>query len=107
MNSQPDTKWASNAAHQPATAMPSSTFLNTLYLTHAEALRRYACARGASREDAEEVVQEMFMRLSAQERLASVQNIFAYMRNIIMNLLNDQYRQQARHSTWCRVKQSG
>lgn len=93
MNSLPDVDRSNfNNRH----IVKSSAFLSTLYLTHADGLRRFATARGATREDAEEMVQEVFIRLNTQERLANVQNALAYMRTIVINLLKDQYRQNAR-----------
>ncbi len=57
-------------------------------------LRAYAQAKGASREEAEEVVQEAFVRLQNYGPQKKIQNDIAFLRTIIVNLIRDGFRKK-------------
>ena len=57
-------------------------------------LRAYAQAKGVSRDEAEEVVQEAFARLQNYGAQKKIQNDIAFLRTIIVNLIRDSFRKK-------------
>jgi RNA polymerase sigma-70 factor (ECF subfamily) len=77
-----------------------------LYKAHCEPLFRYALALTCSRDDAEDAVQTVFVRVFRQgHRLARVKNVKAYLfsavRNAAFNILRSKRRQEAVQASLC------
>lgn len=70
--------------------------LTQLYLQHAATLRRIALAKGASGADADELVQELFIRLQRNDKFATLRCTEAYLRTMLVNLMTDGFRQSLR-----------
>lgn len=66
---------------------------NGLYATHRASLISYAASFVGSRDEAEEIVQEAFSKLSA-ENLDAVETPSAYLRRIVKNLALNRRRRQ-------------
>ncbi len=64
--------------------------LESLYRSHWSSLVRLAWLTLASRDDAEDVVQTAFERL--EQSSAQIDNHFAYLRRIVVNLVLDEHR---------------
>ena len=65
-------------------------------------LRRLLCRKGRSREDAEDLIQEAFLRLHVYRTAADVANEEAFLRRTVTNLAIDQYRRD-RPDIWTEV----
>ena len=69
------------------------------YAEHASSLRAYLGARVSSKELAEDLLQQTFLRLVQRANLASIENPGAYMRATASRVLADHYRSsQARQA---------
>lgn len=77
------------------TCMSPDDSIEALYRTHADTLFGFARSKGASPEDAEEIVQEAFARLSRYGAQEKIQNNIAFLRTIIVNLIRDRFRSRA------------
>jgi RNA polymerase sigma-70 factor (ECF subfamily) len=67
-------------------------------IAYREPLLRYFQRRAPSHFDAEDLVQEVFLRLSRQADIGSIQNMEAYLFRVASNALTDQYRNHASHA---------
>jgi RNA polymerase sigma factor (sigma-70 family) len=65
-------------------------------------LHRLLCRKGRSREDAEDLIQEAFLRLHVYQTVAGVANEEAFLRRTVTNLAIDQYRRD-RPDIWTEV----
>jgi len=74
--------------------MTDNRHIGDLFEGHAPKLRAYARAKGVSREEAEEVVQEAFVRLQNYGDQKKIQNDVAFLRTIIVNLIRDGFRKK-------------
>ena len=72
--------------------------IDTLYRRHAARLRHFFARRGA-REDADDLVQETFAKLTATQRgLERVERPEAYVTTVAVNVLRDRARSAARRA---------
>ncbi|GAC1376939.1 MAG: RNA polymerase sigma-70 factor [Hymenobacter sp.] len=78
-----------------------------LYTAHLGGLCRYACLFIASPEEAEEIVQEVFVRIwERRDGLPQLLSFKAYAQQVAKNLVADYWRQQKRQATaqrWLRT----
>lgn len=88
------------ALPRPGEVSSTQHCLARLYLSHAPALLRYACSKGASQHDAEELVQELFIRLSHYDNLPQLHNEMAFLRTVVVNLLRDRHRRNQHAPQW-------
>jgi RNA polymerase sigma-70 factor (ECF subfamily) len=73
--------------------------LETLYDEHGEAVYRYALGMLGSREDAEDVVQTIWLRMARKpERLFQVRDLGAYVWTAARNQVKSVYRKRGRDS---------
>ena len=74
------------------------------FLLHREKLRRFLAARLGNSSDAEDVLQEIFMRLSRAEITDEVKDPAAYLFRMALNVSRDYRRERARarlrEATW-------
>ncbi|MEO1240853.1 MAG: RNA polymerase sigma factor [Pseudomonadota bacterium] len=63
-----------------------------LFLRHKNSLVAYAKSKGASEADADEIVQEAFMRLQKYGQKEKIQSDVAFLRTIIVNIIRDRFR---------------
>ena len=80
--------------------------LEELYKTYCEPLFRYALALTCSRDDAEDAVQTVFVRvIRERQRLARVENVKAYLfravRNAAFNTVRGKRRREAMEGSLC------
>ena len=66
--------------------------IDELYRRHASALEAFARLKGASADDAPEVVNDAFMRLARYGAREKIENDLAFMRTIIVNIIRDRFR---------------
>ena len=74
--------------------MDANDRISVLYRAHAAMLIAFARAKGAGAEDAEEVVQDAFVRLKRYGSTEKIENDLAFLRTIIVNLIRDRYRRR-------------
>lgn len=75
---------------------PRATPLLKAYFDRREELKRFFAARFGSTEQAEDMVQELYLKLVALPDDADVANPPAYLYRLAMNLMLDQVRSQTR-----------
>lgn len=66
--------------------------IEVLYRSEAARLIRFARRKGASEEDAEEIVQEAFFKLARYGGGEKIRNDLAFVHTIIVNLVRDRFR---------------
>ena len=66
--------------------------IEALYRTEAARLIQFARRKGASEEDAKEIVQEAFFKLARYGGGEKIRNDLAFVRTIIVNLVRDRFR---------------
>ncbi|GAA0341302.1 hypothetical protein GCM10009092_02290 [Bowmanella denitrificans] len=94
------------ALTKPTQSGGNKQYLERLYQCHAPALLRYACSKGASQHDAEELVQELFIRLSHYENAQQLHNEMAFLRTVVVNLLRDRHRRNQHAPQWVEYDES-
>ncbi|RMB12289.1 RNA polymerase sigma-70 factor (ECF subfamily) [Eilatimonas milleporae] len=80
-------------------ATPSATpsdnpRLSRLFADHGRQLTAFARSKGATPDDAAEIVQDAFLRLKKYGLQKKVENDLAFLRTIIVNLIRDRYRKR-------------
>lgn len=78
---------------------PASAQLESLAARFRSSLLRYFARRVLTREDAEELTQEVFVRLLRQPHIDRVQNVEGFVFVTAANLLKDYYRSRSRSRT--------
>jgi RNA polymerase sigma factor (sigma-70 family) len=87
-----------NARAQPVAPQPSSAALDEVAARLHKPLLAYFARRTRTREDAEDLTQEVFVRLSRQEDLGVIANLESFVFSIAANLLTDFYRRTPRRA---------
>ena len=72
--------------------MDDQSNIAPLFRHHSRTLRAYAQAKGVSRDEAEDLVQEAFARLHNYGARKKIENDIAFLRAIIVNLIRDGFR---------------
>jgi RNA polymerase sigma-70 factor (ECF subfamily) len=90
----------------PDVADADERLLEELYDTYNEPLFRYALMLTCSRDDAEDAVQVVFIRIAREwKRLVRVENVKAYLfsaiRNVAFNILRGRRRREALQESVC------
>ncbi|GHF13355.1 RNA polymerase sigma factor [Kordiimonas sediminis] len=70
------------------------TRIENLYRYHLQDFLAYTRARGVSRDDAEEIVQDAFARMNNYDQLEKVENDTAFLRTVIINIIRDRLRKR-------------
>lgn len=70
--------------------------LASWYRKYAVTLRRVAILKGADIDDAEEIVQELFIKLQRYDYLSALENEEAFLRTMLSNLITDRFRKAQR-----------
>ena len=78
----------------PLLMMPHDP-IESLYRTQSMTLVGFARSKGARPEDAEEIVQEAFARLTRYGAREKIRNDIAFLRTIIVNLIRDRFRSRS------------
>jgi RNA polymerase sigma-70 factor (ECF subfamily) len=66
--------------------------LASLYSKYSQALRKYIARLVRDREEADDLAQEVFVRLSRREDVAGIEHPRAFLHSIALNLINDKWR---------------
>lgn len=74
------------------------------YLEHHEPLRQFIARRGASDEDAADILQDVYVRISRLGNLLQIQNLRAFLYATALNLVRDHKRRQQTRSIVVRVE---
>ncbi len=74
--------------------MDANDRIDHLYRDHARMLTAFARAKGAGPDEAEEVVQDAFVRLNRYGSTEKIENDLAFLRTIIVNLIRDRFRRR-------------
>ncbi len=83
-----------------AVAAGNRLAFRNLYGVHLDGLCRYACLFVASTEEAEEIIQEVFVRIwERRDALPHLSSFKAYAYQVTKNLVIDYWRQQKRQAT--------
>jgi RNA polymerase sigma factor (sigma-70 family) len=77
----------------------SANLLLDAYFARREELKRFFAARFGSAEHAEDLVQELYLKVAALNPGQPVQNPGGYLYRLAMNLMIDQVRQRTRAAT--------
>jgi RNA polymerase sigma-70 factor (ECF subfamily) len=82
--------------------------LGEAYLSKRDALARFLAARLGSKEDAQDVLQELYVRLETSPELSEVRDPAAYLFRMAANLANDHRRSRkrslARDAAWASTR---
>lgn len=82
--------------------------LMALYLTKRGAVERFLTARLGNKDEAEDVLQELFLKLSRVDPAQDVQNLSGYLFKMALNLAHDRRRERsrarARDSDWVEAR---
>lgn len=70
--------------------------ITLLFKQHKNLLLSYATSKGLSTHDAEEIVQDVFIRLNNCPTLDQIENKTAFLKTITLNLIKDRYRSSQR-----------
>ena len=88
--------------------MENKSALLTAYLSQREALRRFLSARLGDPAEAEDLIQELWLRLNRADIAEDVQNPDGYLFKMAMNLARDHRRERqravARDSQWVEAR---
>ena len=77
--------------------MTKHTLINNYYITHRDELLAYAFSRLGDSRQAEDIVQDVFLRLLSTDKMITEVTLPALVYTITRNLINDYYR---RHTTY-------
>lgn len=82
--------------HQQPEARTPQPCLASWYRKYAVTLTRIAILKGADINDAEELVQELFVKLQRYDYLSALENEEAFLRTMLSNLITDRFRKTQR-----------
>jgi len=85
------------ATSNAATDGDARRFASQAHAQHDEALRRYFARRGLTRDDADDLIQEVYLRLVRQDDVGSIRCAQAFIFTTAANLLRDRYRRHQCH----------
>lgn len=86
-----------NQLNVPYAIGPEPLSVSVLFQRHRSVLHYYFLHRTASRSDAEDLVQDVFVRLSRMQGLAEIRNAEAFLFETAANLLKDWARRRRTH----------
>jgi RNA polymerase sigma-70 factor (ECF subfamily) len=81
---------------EPTRVSPESAELLTHFLANREAIRRFLAARVGMAQEADDLLQELFLKISRFEPTEEVKNPASYLFRTAMNLAHDRRRERQR-----------
>lgn len=82
-------------------------FLAQAHASFDKSLRRFFARRGVAREDLEDLIQEVYLRLARQPNVATIRSAQAFVFATATNLLRDGFRRRRTRGAQCSIEAGG